>query len=49
MSMTCQLFDSILELIVEAIYRYLISIYSECLNICYGSCTSLYKINVSRD
>jgi len=38
-----------LEVIIAAIYRYLMSVYSGCLNFCNGSCASLCIIDVSRD
>jgi len=38
-----------LEVIIPAIYRFLMNVYSGCLNFCYGSCASLYTIDVSRD
>jgi len=45
----CRLFDSMLEIIVAAIYWNVMSVYSGCLNFCNGSCASLHIINVSRD
>ena len=45
----CRLFDSMLEVIVATLYRHLMSVYSGCLNFCYGSCASLCIIAVSRD
>jgi len=38
-----------LEVIIAAIYRTLINVYSGCLNFGNGSCASLCIINVSRD
>jgi hypothetical protein len=38
-----------LEVIVAAIQRNLINVYSGCLNFYYGSCASLYRIHISRD
>jgi len=46
---TCRLFDLIFEVIVAAIYRNLMSVYSGCLNFCNGSYASLCIINVPRD
>jgi len=37
------------EVIMAAIYRKLMSPYSECLNFCYGGCVSLCIIDVSKD
>jgi len=37
------------KVIIAAIYRYLLSVYSGCLDFCYRSCTSLCIIDVSRD
>jgi len=48
-SFACRQFDSMLEVIVAAIYRNLISVYSGCLNLSNGSCASLCIIDVSRD
>jgi len=49
MCFTCRLFDSMLEVIVAAIYRNLMSVYSGCLDHCNESRASLYIIDVSRD
>jgi hypothetical protein len=46
---TCRLFDSMLEVVVAAIYSDLMSVYSGCLSFCNGSCASLCIIDVSRD
>ena len=46
---TCRLFDLMLEVLIAAIYRNMMSVYSGCLNICNGSCASLCIINASRD
>jgi len=46
---TCRSFDLTLENIVETIYSYLMSAYSECLNFYYGSCACLCIISDSRD
>ena len=46
---TCRLFDSMLEVIVAAIYTNLTCVYSGCFNFCNGSCGSLYIIDVARD
>jgi len=46
---TCRLFDSMLEVIVAAMYSNLMSVYSGCLDFCNGSCASLCIIDISRD
>jgi hypothetical protein len=46
---TCRLFDSMLEVIVAAIYQNLMSVYSGYLDVYIGSCASLCLIDVSRD
>jgi len=43
---TCRLSNSMLELIVAALDTNVISVYSECLNLCNGSCASLCIIDV---
>jgi len=45
----CRLFDSMLEVIVAAINRNLMSVCSGCLNFCTGSCACLCIIDISRD
>ena len=46
---TCRLFDSMLEVIIAAIYTNLMSVYSGCLNYCNWSCAALCISGVSRD
>jgi len=46
---TCRLFNLMLEVIVAATYRNLISVYSGCLKFCNGSCASLCIIDGARD
>jgi len=43
------LFNSMLEVIVAVIQRNPINVSSGCFNFYYGSCTSLYIIDISRD
>jgi len=44
-----RLLDFILAVITAATYRHLLSVHSMCHTICYGSCASIYIIDVSRD
>jgi hypothetical protein len=46
---TCRLFDSMLEVMVAAIYHNLMSVYSGYFNVDIVSCASMCIIDVSRD
>jgi len=48
-SFTCRLYNLMLDVIVAAIYRYLMSVYSGCLNFGNGSCASLCIFDIARD